>query len=83
MAMRFGGGWRVLALAVISASVSCGGDKIVQGPTTVIEPPQIACPAPITQVAPLGQPISIVFQPTVSQGAEPVTTACSPASSPT
>ena len=73
----------MLALAVISASVSCGGDKIVQGPTTVIEPPQIACPAPITQVAPLGQPISIVFQPTVSQGAEPVTTACSPASSPT
>ena len=71
---------RLLPLVLCVMAVACSGDKVVQGPTTVADPPQISCPAAISQVTPTGQPMTVSFQPTVTLGAEPVTTTCTPAS---
>lgn len=69
-----------LAAVVLSAAAACGGDKVVQAPTPVIDPPTIACPAPVPQVSATGQAVAVTYQPTTTAGAEPVTTACTPAS---
>jgi lysophospholipase L1-like esterase len=50
-------------------------------PPVVPDPPKISCPAPITQLSPLGTPISVVYSTaTTAGGASPVTTACVPTS---
>lgn len=50
-------------------------------PTPVPDPPQITCPASVTQVSPNAQPVTLVFgTPSVINGAAPVTTSCTPVS---
>ncbi|HET7695533.1 MAG TPA: GDSL-type esterase/lipase family protein [Vicinamibacterales bacterium] len=68
------------AIAVAAAAGGCGGAK-GPGPTPVIDPPQIACPADIT-VAEVPVPaIEVTYPaPTTTAGAAPVNVTCAPAS---
>lgn len=80
MGTRFGRWTRLVAAFALAGVSACSGEKVIQGPTTVADPPTITCPAPTPQVSASGQPIPIAYQPTVSGGAEPVTTSCTPVS---
>lgn len=70
--------WRHGAALVLVAMAGC--TKSVVEPTTVVEPPQIVCPAPQTARSLTGGPTVVTFSPTTTLGAEPVSTVCTPAS---
>lgn len=80
MRSRFTRLCRGLAPLALLALTACPDEPTVQGPSTVAQPPQITCPSPASQASPTGQPIAVTYQPTVSFGAEPVTTSCNPIS---
>jgi len=71
---------RLLAPLALLTLTACPAKTTVQGPSSVTQPPQISCPSPPGQTSPSGQPIAVTYLPTVSFGAEPVTTSCSPVS---
>ena len=67
----------VSALALVAACKDSNGG----GPAPGTNPPQITCTAPVSVTDAVGTSKAVDFQaPTVSQGAPPVNTACSPAS---
>jgi len=68
----------VLGLTLLAA---CGGSSGGPGPTPVIEPPQIACPADVTvkNVSGSSQPVTFP-DPIVTKGAAPIATNCNRAS---
>ena len=67
----------VSALALVAACKDSNGG----GTTPATNPPQITCTSPVTVTNAVGTSQPVNFQPpTVSQGAPPVNTACSPAS---
>ncbi|MGE3512815.1 MAG: HYR domain-containing protein, partial [Vicinamibacterales bacterium] len=70
--------WRHGAALLLLAMFGCA--KSVVEPTTVVEPPQIVCPAPQTGRSLTGGPAVVTFSPTTTLGAEPVTTVCTPPS---
>ena len=73
---------RLTGLAVLAlVSASCAKSAVSPTPMpTPVDPPVIACPASISLTSPLGGPISVVYgQASVSGGASPITTSCTPA----
>lgn len=67
-------------MAAVLSVPACSKDPIEPTPTP-IDPPRIACPAPVTLVSPLGLPTAVVYgSASVTNGAPPVTTSCTPAS---
>ena len=74
---------RLIALVCGSAIwLACGGKRNPgPGPTPTADPPQITCPAEVivSNVATPSQSVTFA-DPTVTAGATPVTTTCSPAS---
>ena len=74
---------RISSLLIVSALAMLGACKGSNGPgpAPASNPPQITCAAPVTVTDAVGTSQAVNFQaPTVSQGAPPVNTACSPAS---
>lgn len=71
---------RYYAVMALMLTVACGG-RSHGNPTPVIDPPQIACPADmsVAEVAGIAQEITFPA-PTVTGGASPVSTTCTPAS---
>lgn len=66
---------------LLAATLAVGCSKQVTGPTPVIpDPPQITCPSPQPVLSTSGQGMPVTFTPTVTLGADPVATACTPAS---
>ncbi len=60
---------------------SCSSPSAPTPPPTVPDPPKVTCPAASTQVSPTGFAINVVYgSPSVSGGASPVTTSCTPVS---
>jgi lysophospholipase L1-like esterase len=72
---------RVLGISAFVVAAACGSHPNPGGPTPTSTPPQIACPADVTvsSVATPAQAVTFTA-PTVTGGAAPVTTTCSPAS---
>ncbi len=71
---------RLLAPLTVLGLAACSGKPTVQGPSVVADPPQIVCPSVPPQPSSTGLPVSVSYQPTVTLGAEPVTTSCNPVS---
>jgi len=74
--------FRTIALAAFVVAAACGSHSNPQGPTTpTSNPPQIACPTDMTVsgVATAAQTVTY-SAPTVTEGAAPVKTTCSPES---
>ena len=72
---------RALGLLAILTLSACSKDTVVTTPTPVVDPPTITCGTVDAQVSPLSVPIAVSYPaPTLKNGKEPVTTACTPAS---
>lgn len=70
---------RLIAILLWLPAVACGGNK--PGPSPVIDPPTIACPADVTQSeVPVPSREVTYPAPTTSGGAAPVNVTCNPAS---
>src|SRR5688572_11481584 len=71
---------RLLLITASLAVATCGGNK-GPGPTPVVDPPQIACPADVTlrEVITTAQEVSYPA-PTTTGGAAPVNVTCAPPS---
>jgi lysophospholipase L1-like esterase len=68
----------ILAFA-LALPGACGGGG--NGPTPIVQPPQITCPADVTISEVIGTAKDVTYPaPTVTAGAAPVTTTCGPAS---
>jgi lysophospholipase L1-like esterase len=72
---------RLRALAIVAAAVALGscGSKPGPGPTPVIDPPSVSCPADITVTGITGssQPVAFAI-PAATAGTAPVTVTCAP-----
>ena len=74
---------RISSILIVSALALVGAckDSNGGGPAPGTNPPQIICTAPVSVTDAVGTSQPVNFQaPTVSQGAPPVNTSCSPAS---
>lgn len=70
----------VLIVSTLAMLGACKGSN-GPGPAPASNPPQITCAAPVTVTDAVGSSQAVNFQaPTVTQGAPPVNTSCSPAS---
>jgi lysophospholipase L1-like esterase len=68
---------RIATAAAALAVAACGGKSRGPGPTPVAQPPQITCPADVTVKSVEGPAQAVTFpDPTVTNGAAPVTTTC-------
>src|SRR5688572_24434411 len=68
-----------LLVAALVMLVGCGDND--NGPTPIVQPPQISCPANVEVSGVDGLSQSVTYPaPTVTSGANPVTTTCNPAS---
>jgi len=72
---------RIATAAALVVVAACGGKSGGPGPTPVAQPPQITCPADVTVKSVAGPGQSVTYpDPTVANGAAPVTTTCDHAS---
>jgi lysophospholipase L1-like esterase len=72
---------RTCGASLVVLLAACGGKSPGQPPTPVTDPPQIACPADVSVKGITGASQVVTFaNPTVTAGAAPVTTPCTPAS---
>lgn len=70
-----------LTIAAAACVAGCSSPAPAPTPTPTPDPPRITCPAPVSQVSPTGLAVTLVYgTPSVTNGASPVTTTCTPAS---
>jgi lysophospholipase L1-like esterase len=70
-----------VAAAGVLLAAACGDSKPPGGPGPTVNPPQIACPVDVNVTGVSSPPQAVTYAPpTVTEGAQPVNTTCSPVS---